>query len=87
MPTPNHRKNGEFRRGHKAAQIGDEPAGADINLRVTARAKERWMRAATGNGLKLSAWMRENNDRAADEYERDAGIAPVSAPTHPRSRS
>lgn len=62
----NHRKDGSFRKGHKAAQIGPEPADAVVNIRVPRDTKGRWVRAAGNRGRKLSAWVRETLDKESE---------------------
>lgn len=55
--TTNHRKNGEFRRGHKAAQKHPLPADSHLNIRVPGPYKAAWESAARAQGVPLSEWV------------------------------
>jgi hypothetical protein len=63
----NHRKNGDFKVGNKARQIGDEPATHVLTVRATRETKGRWVlasRKAPGRGL--SEWVTAKLNAAAD---------------------
>lgn len=85
MPDDNHRKDGTFRTGHTAAQIGPEPADSIITLRVPRSLKGRLVRASRAvPGQSLSRWLIRLAQSAAFEYERENGIphwiSPASVP-------
>lgn len=64
--TPQHRKDGTFRKGNTARQVGDAPADGHLHIRVPLETKGRWVQASrrvAGRGL--SAWAIEVLDAAA----------------------
>jgi hypothetical protein len=63
----NHRKNGDFRTGNTARQVGDTPAEGHLHIRVPMDAKARWVQASrTVAGRGLSQWVIQALDTAAD---------------------
>jgi predicted HicB family RNase H-like nuclease len=56
MPI-NHRKNGSFRRGHKAAQKHPIPCDDKLHIRVPGPYKRHWEEAAKARGVPLSEWV------------------------------
>ena len=65
--TPQHRKDGTFRKGNTARQVGDAPADGHLNIRVPLKSKGRWVQASrTVAGRGLSAWVIQTLDAAAD---------------------
>lgn len=75
MHNPNHRQNGDFRAGNRAAQRGPEPADHIVTLRVPRATKGRWVRESRRvQGRSLSRWIIETLDGACpvrDEDNRD----------------
>lgn len=64
---PDHRKDGTFRKGNTARQVGDSPAEGHLHIRVPLETKGRWVEASrkvAGRGL--SAWVIQTLDAAAD---------------------
>lgn len=56
MPA-NHRKNGSFRKGHKAAQKHPIPSDDKLHIRVPGPYKAAWESAARAVGIPLSEWV------------------------------
>lgn len=53
----NHRKDGSFRKGHKAAQKHPIPADSKLWIRVPGPYKRRWEEVAEARGVPLSEWV------------------------------
>ena len=66
MPT-NHRKNGDFRKGHKAAQKYAIPSDDKLHIRVPASYKRRWEDVAEAQGVPLSEWVVGELNRASQQ--------------------
>lgn len=59
---------GQFKRGQKAAQKGDEPRTAIIHMRVTRAEKAAFVRAANAvQGRTLTDWMIEAGREKIDK--------------------
>jgi hypothetical protein len=81
--TPHHRKDGTFRKGNTARQVGKEPAKHHLIVRVPEGIKGRWVlasRLVPGRGL--SEWVIAKLNAAADADLGDskAGAGPVQNP-------
>lgn len=72
MPHPDHRKDGDFRRGNTAAQKRDHPADHILHVRVPGPSKGRWVEASRAKGQKLSEWVVETLDRALDNRDQNS---------------
>jgi predicted HicB family RNase H-like nuclease len=55
--STNHRKNGEFRKGHAIRQKGEKPADGHLHIRVTMETKGQWVAKSRSAGLPLSEWV------------------------------
>lgn len=61
-----HRKDGTFRKGNTARQVGDASADGHLHIRVPMETKGRWVQASrTVAGRGLSAWVIQTLDAAA----------------------
>ena len=70
--TPDHRKDGTFRKGNTARQVGDMPAEGHLHIRVPMETKGRWVQASrVVSGRGLSAWVIQALDAAADAELQD----------------
>jgi predicted HicB family RNase H-like nuclease len=67
--TPDHRKDGTFRKGNTARQNGDQPAEGHLHVRVAMESKGRWVQVSRAAGLPLSEWVIQTLDARAAAAE------------------
>lgn len=62
-----HRKDGTFRKGHKARQKGPRKMDVYMIVRTSRETKARWMEAAKTAGETLSEWVTCNLDNVTNQ--------------------